>query len=89
MTATVYERDNCAAEQGMAFRVLSLKKGIQFHRLFTIYKTFSQNLVRKKVEDDLFMSFRQKISGSYGTCECKKMEIRNSRFRLFPGAIFR
>ena len=89
MTATVYERDNCAAEQGMAFRVLSLKKGIQFHRLFTIYKTFSQNLVRKKMEDDLFMSFRQKISGSYGTCECKKMEIRNSRFRLFPGAIFR
>ena len=89
MTATVYERDNCAAEQGMAFRTLSLKKGIQFHRLFTIYKTFSQNLVRKKMEDDLFMSFRQKISGSYGTCECKKMEIRNSRFRRFPGAIFR
>ena len=27
MAVTVYERDNCAAEQGMAFRVQSLKKG--------------------------------------------------------------
>ena len=40
MAATVYKRDNCAAEQGMAFRVLSLKKGIQFHLMFTIYKRF-------------------------------------------------
>ena len=39
MAATVYERDNCAAEQGMALRVLS--------RLFTIYKTFPENQVRK------------------------------------------
>ena len=44
MAATVYERDNCAAEQGMAF---SRKKGIQFHRLFIIYKTFPENPVRK------------------------------------------
>ena len=42
MVATVYERDNCAAEQGMAFKVMSLKKGIQFHQLFTIYKTFPE-----------------------------------------------
>ena len=42
MAATVYERDNCAAEQGMAFKVMSLKKGIQFHQLFTIYKTFPE-----------------------------------------------
>ena len=27
MAATVYDRDNCAGEQGMAFRVMSLKKG--------------------------------------------------------------
>ena len=47
MAATVYETDNCSAEQGIAFRVLSLKKGIQFHRLFTIYKTFPENPVRK------------------------------------------
>ena len=47
MAATVYERENCAAEQGIAFRVLSLKKGIQFHRLFTIYKTFPENPVAK------------------------------------------
>ena len=47
MAATVYERDNCAAEQGMAFRVLSLKKGMQFHLLFTICKTFPENPVAK------------------------------------------
>ena len=52
MAATVYERDNCAAEQGMAFRVLSFENGIQFHRLFTIYKTLHlpstlENPVRK------------------------------------------
>ena len=47
MAATVYERDNCAAEQGMAFRVLSFENGIQFHRLFIIYKTFPENPVRK------------------------------------------
>ena len=47
MAATVYERDNCAAEQGMALRVLSLKNGIQFYQLFTIYKTFPENQVRK------------------------------------------
>ena len=63
MAATVYERDNCAAEQGMAFRVLSFENGIQFHRLFTIYKTFPENPVRKKMEDGLFMSLRRKISG--------------------------
>ena len=63
MAATVYE-------QGMAFRIQSRKKGIQFHRLFIIYKTFPENPVRKKMEDDLFMTFRRKISGSHGTCEC-------------------
>ena len=47
MAATVYKRDNCNAEQGMAFRVLSLKKGIQFHLMFTIYKTFLENPIRK------------------------------------------
>ena len=47
MAATIYERDNCAAEQGMALRVLGLKNGIQFHRLFSIYKTFAENQVRK------------------------------------------
>ena len=46
MAATVYERDNCA-EQRMTFRVLSFENGIQFHRFFTIYKTFPENLVRK------------------------------------------
>ena len=47
MAATVYKRDNCAAEQVMAFRVLSLKKGIQFHLMFTIYKTFLENPIRQ------------------------------------------
>ena len=47
MAAKVYERDKCAAEQGMAFRVLSFEKGLQFHRLFTIYMTFPENPVIK------------------------------------------
>ena len=47
MAATVYERDNCDAEQGQAFRVLRLQKGKQFYRLFTIYKAFPENPLRK------------------------------------------
>ena len=45
MAATVYERDNCDAEKG--FRVLRPKKGMQFHRLFTFYKAFPENPLRK------------------------------------------
>ena len=88
MTATVYERDNCAAEQGIAFRTLSLKRGIQFHLLLTIYKTFSENLVRKKMKTTFSCRSGRKFPGATEHMNVKKWKFVIAGSGSFPAPFF-